>query len=113
MERHKILAWTARISGLLATAFFLLFFIAEGLPDIVNGHGGELLRFLPFPLFCAIGFTIAWWKPVSGGWLIIAGAVLMAGYLLYFNDLRAAIIYGLPPLLIGLCFLAAGEKTLV
>ena len=113
MKRHIILTWTARISGLLIIAFFMVFFIGEGIPDIIEGKGNELLQFLPFMLPVFIGFILAWRKPVAGGWLLIAGAIIVAVYLLFSNDIRAAIIYGLPFLLMGLCFLAAGERSLI
>jgi hypothetical protein len=113
MKKHIILSWTARISGLLIIAFFMLFFIGEGIPDIIEGRGNGLLQFLPFMLPVFIGFIIAWRKPVAGGWILIAGAILLATYLLFSNDIRAAIIFGLPFLLMGLCFLAAGERSLI
>ena len=107
------MTWTARISGLFIIAFFMLFFIGEGIPDIVGGRGKELLRFLPFMLPVFIGFILAWPKPIAGGWILITGAVIVAVYLLFSNDIRAAIIYGFPFLLMGLCFLAAGERSLI
>jgi len=113
MQKHKILNWTARICGFLITGFFLLFFVGEGLPDIVNGRGKELLIFLPLALPALIGYVIAWRHPVKGGRLMIVGAVLMAGYLFYFNDVRAALIYGIPTVSVGLCFLAAGGKEIL
>jgi hypothetical protein len=113
MKKHIILTWTARISGLLIIAFFMLFFIGEGIPDIVEGRGKELLQFLPFMLPVFMGFILSWRRPVAGGWILIAGAVIIAAYLLFSNDIRAAIIYGVPFLLMGLCFLAAGERSLI
>ena len=113
MQKHKILNWTARTCGFLITGFFLLFFVGEGLPDIVNGKGKELLIFLPFALPALIGYVIAWQHPVKGGRLMIVVAVLMAGYLFYFNDIRAALIYCIPTVAVGLCFLAASGKELL
>ena len=113
MKRHAILNWTARIMGLLIIGFFMLFFVGEGIPDIVNGKGTELLLFLPFMLPVFIGFILAWRKPVAGGWLLIVGAFIVGVYLLFSNDIRASLIYGFPFLLLGLCFLAAGEKSLI
>lgn len=113
MKKYKILNWTARITGLLVLGFFLLFFVGEGLPDILKGRGKELLRFLPFSLPAIIGFIIAWRRPTKGGRLMIAGAAVMASYFLYFNDSRVALIYGIPSLMVGLCFLAVEEKVLV
>ena len=113
MKKHKILTWSARIAGILVMVYFILFFIGEGVPDIFDGKGYELLRFLPFVLLSIIGFILAWKRPATGGWLMIAGGLLMAGYFLYFNDLNVAIIYSLPSVLIGLCFLASEEKALI
>ena len=113
MKKHKILNWTGRICGLLIVGFFLLFFVGEGIPDIVKGKGRELLIFLPFVLPALFGYFMAWQHPVKGGWFMIVGAILMAGYLLYFNDVRAGVIYSIPTAGVGLCFLAAGGKELL
>jgi len=113
MQQHKLLLWTGRIGGILVTAFFLSFFIGEGLPDIMKGMGKELLHFLPFTLLTIAGFIIAWFQPLWGGRLLMAGAVLMAVYFLSNGDTRMALVYGLPSLLIGLCFLGAVNKELI
>jgi hypothetical protein len=113
MQKHKILNWTGRICGLLIIGFFLLFFVGEGVPDIVSGKGKGLLIFLPFALPALLGYIISWRHPVKGGWFMIVGALLMAGYLIYFNDARAGLIYGIPTAGVGLCFLAAGGKELL
>lgn len=113
MQQHKILLWTGRLSGLLVTAFFLAFFIGEGLPDIMSGVGKDLLRFLPFTLLTIVGFVIAWFRPLWGGRLLLAGALLMAVYFFTAGDTRMALVYSLPSLLIGLCFLAAANKELI
>jgi len=44
---------------------------------------------------------------------MIVGAILMAGYFFYLNDVRAGLIYGIPAGSVGLCFLAAGGKELL
>lgn len=113
MQQHMILNWAGRISGILVTAFFAAFFIGEGIPDIINGKGRELLEFLPFTLLSLAGFILAWYSPLWGGRLLIAGAMLLAGYFLVRQDLVMAMIYGLPSLLIGLCFIAASNKELI
>jgi len=41
---------------------------------------------------------------------MIVGAILMAGYFFYLNDVRTGLIYGIPSGGVGLCFLAAGGK---
>jgi hypothetical protein len=113
MKPHKLLLWLARICGLLVTAFFLVFYIGEGIPDIIHGKGKELLQFLPFTLITVTGFIVAWFKPFTGGILLMAGSVLMGVYFIYIDDIEMAVIYGLPSLLIGLCFIAAADKELI
>ncbi len=113
MQQHKILLWTGRIGGLLVTAFFLAFFIGKGFPDIMKGMGKELLRFLPFTLVTITGFVIAWFNPLWGGRLLLAGALLMGIYFLGIKDPAIGLIYVLPSLLIGFCFLGASNKELI
>jgi len=113
MQHHMILNWAGRISGILITAFFAAFFIREGILDIMNGEGNELLEFIPFTLLSLAGYVLAWYSPLWGGRLLIAGALLLAGYFVFRQDGVMAMIYGLPSLLIGLCFMAAANKELI
>ncbi len=108
-----ILNWTGRISGILITAFFAAFFIGEGLPDILNGKGRELLEFIPFTLLSLAGYILAWYSPLWGGRLLLAGALLLAGYFIYQQDVVMALVYAVPSLLTGLCFIAAANKELI
>ena len=113
MQHHMILSWTGRISGILITAFFAAFFIGEGVPEILNGKGKELLEFIPFTLLSLTGFIVAWYSPLWGGRLLLAGALLLVGYFIFQQDLIMALIYGLPSGLTGLCFIAAANKELI
>jgi len=113
MQHHMILNWTGRISGLLITAFFAAFFIGEGIPDILNGNGRELLEFIPFTLLSLAGYLLAWRRPLWGGRLLIAGALLLAGYFIFRQDMVMALVYALPSGLTGLCFIAAANKELI
>lgn len=110
---HKILLNTARISGLFVTVFFLSFFIGEGLPDIMAGKARSFLYFLPYTLPAFTGFMIALFRPVTGGWVMVAGSLLLMSYFLLRNDLAMSLVYGLPSLLIGICFLASKSKELI
>lgn len=113
MAQHKILTWTARVTGLLVTIFFLSFFIGEGMQDIINGNGKGLIRFIPYTLPVFAGYVLAWFRPLWGGWLLIAGGILLAGYFIYHGDYRIALIYGLPSFLVGACFLASINRELI
>ncbi len=110
---HKILLNTARISGLFVTVFFGAFFVGEGLPDIIAGRAKSFLYFLPFTIPAFTGFVIALFRPVAGGWIMITGSLLLMSYFLLHNDITMSMIYGLPALLIGICFLASKSKELI
>ncbi|MBL0145085.1 MAG: hypothetical protein IPP48_04325 [Chitinophagaceae bacterium] len=99
---YKILAQSF---GMLVCAFFLLFIIGEGIPDIVNGKGEELIPFLPFVLLPIVGYFITWFKESLGAIIMIVGAVLLLIYLLYSNGIEAALIYFLPFAIAGSLFL--------
>jgi hypothetical protein len=113
MTRENILKWFSRITGSIVLLFFLSFFIGEGLPDIIAGRGRELLVFIPFCLFSLIGFILAWFKPNNGGMLMIFGALVLTAYFFYRGDLRMALVYALPSLIIGLAFIGSTGKRLV
>ncbi|MBE2230399.1 MAG: hypothetical protein IAE96_07145 [Chitinophagaceae bacterium] len=113
MQQHRILLWAGRIGGLLVTAFFGLFILGEGLPDILKGAGRDLLRFLPFTLLTLAGFGVAWFKPLTGGKMLLGGALLMGAFFLYTGDTVMGLVYVLPSLLTGLCFIGAANKELI
>jgi hypothetical protein len=113
MQAHKNLLWTGRIGGLVITLLFLAFFIGKGIPDISASKGGGLIHFLPILSVSFVGYFLAWLKPKSGGWVLLAGATITAGYCLLVGDGWMALAYGLPALLIGLCFLEASNKELI
>jgi hypothetical protein len=110
---HKGLKWFARLSGLIVTIFFIAFFIGEGVPDLSKANGDNLLYFIPFCIPAFIGFVIAWFKPYTGGIIMIIGSLLMGSYFVYYADFRMAMVFGIPALLIGLSFIASVHKELV
>jgi hypothetical protein len=110
---HKGLTWFARIAGLVLTAFFLAFFIGEGIPNLIKSYGGQLSFFILFCIPSLAGFLIAWFRPYAGGIVMIIGALLLGSYFVFFADFRMAMVFGIPALLIGLSFLASVHKELV
>lgn len=102
----KYLKWVGRIIGFLASAFFLVVFIGEGVPGFINnGIESEMLFFI-FLLFIAIiGYAIAIKKEKIGGIMQIVGGSAMSGYHLIIGglkDFNVAIIFGLPFIFSGL-----------
>ncbi len=110
---HKGLKWFARISGLMVLIFFLSFFIGEGLSDILKGTGNELVFFIPFCIPVVAGYITAWFKPYIGGIILILGALLLGSFFVYYEDFNMAMVFGIPPLLIGLSFVASVNRELV
>lgn len=109
----NILKWTALISGIIITIFFLFFFVGEELPEIIKGEGKRLIWFFPFALPAFLGFIIAWSRPIEGGWILLAGGLIMGLYFFIPGDTKAVLIYSIPSILVGLCFLAAGKRKLI
>ena len=104
----------ARIVSFLASAFFLLIFIGEGIPDLINKSiNPKLLPFLPLLLIAIIGCFITLFKEIIGGILQITGGVGMSIYLLVIGgmkDLDIALVFGLPYLICGVISLIYGWK---
>jgi hypothetical protein len=112
MPGNTFYTWFSRIGGILILLFFLSFFIGEGLPDILHGKGGSLLLFLPFTGLSFAGFFVAWFKPYTGGLMLVAGALVMAGFFIWKNEPGMAFIFGFPSLLIGLSFIASTGRNI-
>jgi hypothetical protein len=66
-----VFRWIAWILGGLMIAFFLMFFIGEGVPDLLAGTAQipkpvEMISMF-FIAATLIGLLIAFWKPLVGG----------------------------------------------
>ncbi len=109
------LRWFARIVGFLASGFFLLFFLGEGAPDVLeNGLNREIVPFLALLLTAIVGYVVALFHERAGGLLLIAGGGAMGVYHLAaggIKDADMALVFGLPFLLCGCVFLFVSAKT--
>ncbi|MCU0395523.1 MAG: hypothetical protein MUF29_06415 [Chitinophagaceae bacterium] len=113
MIKHTWLMWTGRLGGLLVTLLFGAFLLGQGWPllqGVAPGNMIPLLLLMAIPFF---GYFAAWQKPVSGGWMMIAGSLLMTAYFWYFDDWVMVAVYAAPALLIGLCFLASRDREMI
>jgi hypothetical protein len=113
MKQHLPLLWTGRISGLLITLFFLIFVIGGAWPEVQAGGAEDLLRFLPYTSVAFLGFLVAWFNPTRGGWLLVCGAIILFGYFVFQSSWAMAFVFGIPPLLVGFCFLAAANRRMI
>jgi hypothetical protein len=113
MAKHLWLLWTGRIGGLLVTLFFAAFIVGEGWTNIKQGNSSELLPALMLMAVPFFGYFLAWARPLAGGWLLIAGALLLTGFFWYSGDYAMIGAYAAPALLVGLCFLAANDKEMI
>lgn len=113
MAKHVWLLWTARIGGLLVTLLFTAFIVGEGWNDWEKGKTSELLPVLLIMSVPFFGYFLAWNRPLAGGWLLIAGALLLTGFFWYAGDYLNIAAYAAPALLVGLCFLAANDREMI
>lgn len=113
MAKHRLLLWTGRIGGLLVTLFFTAFIVGEGWSNFKEGKTSELLPALLLMAVPFFGYFLAWSRPLPGGWILIAGSLLLAGFFVYAGDYSMIAAYAAPALLVGLCFLAASDKEMI
>lgn len=110
---HKSLNWFARISGLVVLVFYLAYFFKGGLRETMLKNGYDLIFFILFFFPALIGYITSWFKPYAGGIILVLGSLLLGSYFVYHSDFYIAMIFGIPPLLIGLSFVASVQKELV
>lgn len=104
IEKSRWLYYLAMLLGFLASAFFMIFLIGEGLTDLFNGST-EVIPIILMILFTVSGFIVAFKRPKQGGMIMIAGGFIMMIYLFIVggsNAWYAALIYGLPFIIPGL-----------
>jgi hypothetical protein len=105
--------WFARVTGFLFIVFFLVSMIPgrlqELLPDKEPGITGYLLSGTPILL----GYLLSWRKPYAGGLLMVLGAVFLAAFFLFQGSVNMSMLYGIPPLLAGLAYIALSDRVLL
>jgi len=108
----SILLWVARALALAWAGFWLWFGIAYGIGEGLDPVGALIHAAFPGGL-AMVAALVAWWKPVAGGWLLIAeGSALVALMGSAVNILTGgflALTLVLPPLASGILFLLAGR----
>ena len=97
---------------MVASVFFLVFIVKEGIPDLLAGKGKELMYFLPFLLLAIAGCLLSIFKRKAGAVMMLAGGVVMV-VLLYMQGGMAQfgmmVVYGLPYIFPGAIFLLIKE----
>ncbi len=102
MQKNKvIIKWIARISGLLVSIFYIVFIIAEGIPDTMERHFNTLYPILTLMGIIILGFLFAWFREKEGGVIMIFGSIILGLYV-YYMGIQNNVLYAL---LITLSFL--------
>ncbi len=100
--------WFAWSIACIASIFFAIFVIGEGVHDIIKGKGGDLVLFLPGLLLAIIGCIVSFFRKIPGGIMMLIGGIIMV-VTLYFqggsNDYRMMMIYGFPYIFPGILFI--------
>ena len=110
---HTALSWFARVAGLVFTLLFSWSFLS-GNPDSIWRKGNlSLLVFLPLCLPAFLGYLFAWKKPYEGGLSIVFSSLLILVYFLFYGEPYLALFHGLPPVLVGLSFIASAHRKMV
>jgi len=100
--------WFAWTIACLASIFFAIFVIGEGIPDIMAGKGNDLLVFLPGLLLAIAGCIVTFFRKIPGGTMMLLGGIIMV-VTLYFqggaHDFRMMLIFGFPYIFPGILFI--------
>ena len=94
----------AQALGFLVSAFFMLFLLGEGLPDISRGHGSDLLPMLPLWLLPVIGYALSWYRELPGTLLITLGAISWMAWYFVQEEPGMALAFGIPYLTTALLY---------
>jgi len=108
------MSWIARVVGLAAILWFLVFFIGQGysyLKDVLRIEANSV----SFMIFSTvIGYVVAWFSDLVGGIILTVGGGMLAIYLMFLGGsygLQGGLIYGLPFLVPGILFLIAAQRA--
>jgi hypothetical protein len=105
--------WIARMGGGLVAALFLVFFARECMQDIREGRLGEIIHFVPYGVVALAGYLLGWWKPYTGGLVLVLSSFLFFFYFVFRGDLNTGFVFGLPALMTGLSYVASVHRALV
>jgi hypothetical protein len=106
-EAHNIRPYKimAQSFGMLVCGFFILFLIGEDLPEIIKGTGKGILPFLPIILLPVAGYILTWINEKIGAAIMIIGGIILFGYFLKQQDIKMALIFGVPFIVGGSLFI--------
>jgi hypothetical protein len=100
--------WFSWTISLLASVFFVIFLLNEGIPDIMKGKGKELIAFVPWLILAIIGCGLSFFRIRPGAIAMITGGIAMVIVIAVQSGMRdfgIMVVYGTPYILPGLFFL--------
>ena len=98
-------SWTISVAS---SAFFLVFMIGEGIPDMLAGKDKGLKYILSFLLLAIVGCLLSFFKRKAGASMMLAGGAMLV-VVLYLqggmSNFGMMVVYGLPFIFPGSIFL--------
>ena len=113
MNLSKVVHYFAVLGGFLASAFFMFFLILDGSFYLIEGKF-SVIPILLLMMFTVGGYVMEILNPGKGCWLMIAGGLIMAVYLLMIggiSEFQMALIFGLPFIIPGGLFYYLSKKA--
>ena len=96
---YKILAQSF---GMLVCGFFLLYLAGEGFSEIVKRMGKPFISIILLPV---AGYIVTWINEKVGAAIMIIGGVILFGYLINWQDVKMAFLFGVPFIVAGSLFI--------
>lgn len=112
MIKYRQYRWAARLAGILGMVFFVSWFTAKDMADIMaaSGDTAGFTFVLILVVLCLVAYVLSWYAEIVGGTLLTTAAILLPLNVIFNQDtsvLDAVVCYGLPFFIPGLLFMIA------
>lgn len=109
-DRRKYL-YTLILQGIVSLfgIFLMIFFIGEGVPNILHGRGDGLIPFLPALFLIFAGCIVVWFRERIGAILLFVGGAAMS---VQSGDSFVTLVYGIPFIIPGLALWFLGKSRI-
>ncbi|MCD4737143.1 MAG: hypothetical protein K8R53_13955 [Bacteroidales bacterium] len=111
-DQRVLLKWLARIAGILAIIFYILFLYRNSDDGLIAGLFGKFRSVALIFLFGIVGYVFALFREKEGGIFLLISGFLIGLYMFYSGAKPPSfmmLFYGLPFMIPGILFYYLGQ----